>query len=177
MSNPPNQTGKHWKLSRKAKMNIGKGHKGIIPWNRGKTGIVFSRKHIENLSQSLKGRKLSETHKRKMSESMKSNKNPNWKEGITSLNIQIRNCFRYRQWVSDIFTRDNFTCVFCKARSGNGKAVYLVADHYPKKFSEIIKEYNIKTLEEALSCEELWNINNGRTLCRKCHKKRHKKKQ
>ena len=33
----------------------------------------------------------------------------------------------------------------------------------------IFEEYKIKSLEEALNCEEFWNINNGRTLCRKCH--------
>lgn len=31
-----------------------------------------------------------------------------------------------------------------------------------------------KTLEDAENCEELWNINNGRTLCKSCHIKRHK---
>jgi len=29
----------------------------------------------------------------------------------------------------------------------------------------------ILSKEEALSCDELWNINNGRTLCIGCHKK------
>ena len=89
-----------------------------------------------------------------------------WKGGITSLREQIRSCFKYRQWRSDIFTRDNFTCVICRIR-GN----YLEADHYPKTFSEILKEYKITIFEEALNCEELWNINNGRTLCKNCHKK------
>ena len=76
----------------------------------------------------------------------------------------IRETFKYRQWRSDIFTRDNFTCILC----GN-KNIYLEVDHYPKRFIDILKENNIKTLEEALNCEELWNINNGRTLCNKCH--------
>ncbi len=102
----------------------------------------------------------------------KSGKNhPNWKDGITPLIQLIRNCFKYRQWRSDVFTRDNFTCVLCGVRSGKGKPVYLEADHYPKKFSTIFHEYKIKTLQEALDCEEFWNINNGRTLCRKCHNK------
>ncbi len=89
-----------------------------------------------------------------------------WKGGITPIKRQIRNSFRYRQWRSDIFTRDNFTCVLCGKRGG-----WIEADHYPKKFSDILKENNIKTVEQALLCEELWNINNGRTLCKDCHNK------
>jgi hypothetical protein len=77
----------------------------------------------------------------------------------------IRETFKYRQWRSDIFTRDNFTCVICGLRG-----VYLEADHI-KRFIDIIREYKIETLDEAIGCEELWNINNGRTLCQQCHRK------
>ena len=93
-------------------------------------------------------------------------KNHNWKGGITSLTRLIRHHFKYRQWRSDVFTRDDFTCVLCGKR-GN----YLEADHFPKLFSSIFHENNIKTIEHALECEEFWNINNGRTLCRICHNK------
>lgn len=27
-----------------------------------------------------------------------------------------------------------------------------------------------KNNEDALMCEEFWNLNNGRTLCKNCHK-------
>ena len=94
----------------------------------------------------------------------------NWKGGITSLSSRIRHLFKYRQWRSDIFTRDDYTCQICGLRGGE-----LNVDHYPKMFSEIFKENNIKTLEEAEICEEFWNINNGRTLCKKCHQFIHKK--
>jgi hypothetical protein len=52
----------------------------------------------------------------------------------------------------------------CKA-----KGVYLNADHYPILFSEIIRNNNIKNMQKARECEILWDINNGRTLCRECH--------
>lgn len=78
----------------------------------------------------------------------------------------IRETYKYRQWRSDIFTRDNFTCIFCGIRGTE-----LNADHFPKSFIDIVREYLIKTLTEALECEELWNINNGRTLCVECHRK------
>jgi len=90
----------------------------------------------------------------------------NWKGGITSLVKLIRRCFKYRQWVSDIFTRDDYTCQECGVKGGT-----IHADHFPKTFSNIFHENNIKSLEEALNCEEFWNINNGRTLCKPCHMK------
>lgn len=93
----------------------------------------------------------------------------NWKGGITPLVTKIRNCFLYRQWRSDIFTRDNFTCQICGKRGGK-----LEADHYPKKFSQVFSENKITTFLQAMMCEEFWNINNGRTLCVLCHYKNKK---
>lgn len=40
-----------------------------------------------------------------------------------------------------------------------------------------IYRHKIKSFEEANNCEELWNINNGKTLCRKCHDKTKRKKE
>ena len=93
----------------------------------------------------------------------------NWKGGITLLRHSIRTNFKSRQWRSDVFTRDNFTCQECGQIGGRLNA------HHRKSFSSILQYYEITTLEEALECEELWNINNGITLCKKCHKKLHKK--
>jgi hypothetical protein len=89
-----------------------------------------------------------------------------WKGGITPLVRLLRKLARYRQWRCDVFERDEFICQLCFQKGGE-----LNADHYPKTFSNIIHEYNMKTLEEAIKCEELWNINNGRTLCVTCHRK------
>jgi endogenous inhibitor of DNA gyrase (YacG/DUF329 family) len=92
--------------------------------------------------------------------------NPNWKGGITKTSIAIRSSFENRQWRSDVFQRDNYTCQECGV-----KGVYLHA-HHVKSFSTIVNEYNIKTMEDARNCMELWNINNGRTLCVECHDKK-----
>lgn len=115
--------------------------KGNIPWNKG-----------------LKRYNAQEKH-------------PQWKGGIAKINNIIRSCFEYRQWRSDIFHKNNFTCQICFVRGGT----YLNADHYPKMFSEIIESNEIKSLEDALNCQELWDINNGRTLCKSCHKKFHER--
>lgn len=132
-------------------------------------GKHLSKEHREKLSKAHIGNLLSEEAKRKKSESQRGNKCYNWQGGITPFNQQIRKTYEYRQWRSDVFTRDDFTCQECGQRG-----CYLHS-HHIKSFSSIMQFYEITTLEEALSCEELWNINNGITLCKRCHWKLHKK--
>ena len=170
--------------------------------NNSMFGKPLSEEHRKKIREANKRRKYkphTAEAKRKISESNKGKRNPhkgvprseatrkkiglahvgvknyNWRGGITPLTKLIRDCFKYRQWRSDIFTRDDFTCQECGARSGKGALVYL-EEHHKKPFAVILKENKITTMEEALACEELWNINNGQTLCRDiCHKKVRKK--
>jgi hypothetical protein len=110
-------------------------------------------------------------HKELLSETMLGENNPSWRGGITPLNEAVRNCIHYKEWRTSIFQRDNFTCVHCNDSTGGN----LIA-HHIKFFSDIMKEHNITTLEEAIQCEALWDVSNGITLCKKCHKKEHKRK-
>jgi HNH endonuclease len=41
--------------------------------------------------------------------------------------------------------------------------------HHIKSFKAIKVQYNIRTVQDAIGCDELWDINNGITLCRSCH--------
>lgn len=158
-------------------------HKGFIPWNK---GIPMTENLKKKISKKCKGsHSANSTSFKKGQQSPNKGKKLDWMIGKKNCNFgkigrkhprwkeikkrplyqQIRVTYNYRQWRSDIFTRDNFTCVLC----GKNKT-YLEADHI-KRFIDIIREYNIKTLDEAIGCEELWNINNGRTLCQQCHRK------
>lgn len=77
----------------------------------------------------------------------------------------LRMSKRYFEWRESIFERDNYTCQICHKRGGG-----LNADHV-KPLSHIVKENRIASLEDATNCVELWDMNNGRTLCVSCHKK------
>lgn len=103
----------------------------------------------------------------RMSEENRGENASRWKGGITPLNKMIRESFEYREWVRKVFERDNYTCQKCKVRGG-----YLEV-HHIKLFSLILKENNIKTLEDARNCEELWNVDNGITYCEDCHDEEH----
>jgi len=94
-------------------------------------------------------------------------KNHNYKkpeDRIDPINNQIRNCQKSKDWKRKVLARDKFICTMCKSSKN------LHVDHI-KPFALIKLENNIKSLEGALLCEELWNINNGRTLCKECHEK------
>lgn len=88
---------------------------------------------------------------------------PNWKGGLTILNQSIRGLEKYNKWRKEIFIRDNFTCVLCDEKQ------FLNADHITP-LCYLVSKNNIINVEQAEFCEELWDINNGRTLCIKCHK-------
>lgn len=92
--------------------------------------------------------------------------NPNWKGRISSLTNKIRSSVKYRRWRFDIFTRDDFTCQKCGKRGGD-----LEAHHDTVTFADIMELNDIRTFEQAMQCVELWDINSGLTLCKKCHKK------
>ncbi len=152
--------------------------------NRKRTGknhpcYGMKRPDLAERNRQRKGEKRSDETREKMSESKMGENHPmfgkrgaetyNWKNGISVLYDRIRACFLYRQWRSDVYTRDNFICQKCNKR---GLRLHV---HHITFFSDIIKLNNITTLEQAEDCSELWNINNGLTLCIKCHKAEHKR--
>jgi len=92
--------------------------------------------------------------------------NPHWQGGKTKLLQQIRNSQKYLNWKIAIFRRDNQTCQNCGFKGYRG-----IISHHIISLSKIIKENNIKNIFEAFDCLKVWDINNGITLCNKCHKK------
>lgn len=111
------------------------------------------------------GRKVTDEQKKVLSIKNSGVNSPRWKGGRINLKNQIRATENYRKWRFEVFKRDNFTCVICSKNK-----TYLNADHI-KPFATLLDKYNIKSREDARNCSELWDLNNGRTLCCSCHKK------
>src|SRR3990167_1304183 len=106
-------------------------------------GLKGKSNHREGTHHSLETRL-------EMSKAQSGEKNYNWKGGITKLQDKIRKGLAYREWRTQVFKRDSFTCVICGAIK-----CYIQADH--------IKSF-------AFYQELRYKIENGRTLCLKCHK-------
>jgi len=83
--------------------------------------------------------------------------------GVTALYTLIRKSAQYKEWRTRVFNRDGFRCVEC-GRNGE-----LHADHV-RQFAIILIENDVNSIDDALKCVPLWDINNGRTLCVPCHK-------
>jgi len=128
--------------------------------NNGRKHGKYSKERCENISKALKGKnghKQTEKTRLKISATMKKSKEKcyNWKGGNSrSEEKKVRSGVEYRLWREAIFKRDNHTCQKC-----NLKGVYL-HPHHIKNFSKYI--------------ELRFDIDNGITLCKKCHNKFHK---
>ena len=153
-------------FSEEWRKNMSEAHKGHSGYWKGKKR---DQETLQKISRTMTGRKRLLWERVKISEgirrTVKAGSWHSYRGGITPLRKQIRSCFKYGLWRSDILSRDRKMCVLCTSE------VKLIADHHPIMFAEILEEHKIKTLEEANDCAELWNIDNGRTLCEKCHTK------
>ncbi|MFA5745613.1 MAG: HNH endonuclease signature motif containing protein [Candidatus Paceibacterota bacterium] len=138
-------------------------HAGQEAWNKGQsmpngTGEKIS-KALKNKPKSMEARK-----------NMSGEHNHNWKGGISTLEKAIRALPEMYIWRYNVMKRDNFCDCFTGIIGNHNLEV-----HHIKPLSIIIQKYNIKTIEDSLKCEELWDIDNGITMFKESHMNHHQK--
>ena len=153
------------------KQHLSEAKKGISPKNidilkQSRVGSINSEEQIAKQKETLATTEV----KDKMKMSHVGDKNINWKNGRTPLTERIRESSRYYEWRNAIYKRDNYTDV-TTGEKGNGD----LNAHHLVSYSEIMDRNNIRTYEEAMACEELWDVSNGITMLEKNHIKLHMK--
>lgn len=124
--------------------------KGNTPWTKNRK---LTKEHKEKIAKSCRGIEFTEEHIKKIS----GIHNGNWNGGITSKNHKIRYSKKSKSWRKFIFERDDYTCQICNKRGGE------LHIHHIKSF----KDYP----------ELRFDLNNGITLCKKCHRELHKNRK
>ena len=120
-----------------------------------------SKKTKAKISESLKGQ--DSWNKGKKCPQISGKKHWNWKGGITPVHFEIRGSFEYGEWRDKCRKRDKHTCQKCGQVGGHLEV------HHIKSFASILEEYNIKSLDDSLKVDIMWNLDNGVTWCVKCH--------
>ncbi len=147
--------------------------KGCAPWNKGNKGLC-SEETIKKMSEAKEGKvragnpnnwKHTKEAKKKMSEDKKGclptagswkkgdnkgEENWNWKGGVSRAYKTGFYSIEYREWRKSVFERDGYVCQKCFKKRGQ----YITAHH--------IKSF-------AKYPELRFEIDNGLTLCEKCH--------
>lgn len=100
--------------------------------------------------------------------------NPNWKGGIKSIYDRFRGLLRYWSWHNDILIRDENKCVNCNS-------IENLEVHHKTTLKTLVVRYSIEKnkdikdfTENDLLSDYFYDIANGVTYCKKCHKDWHK---
>ena len=147
-----------YKQTKEHKLAISQSLKGKMPknietikgWNKGKKSSLQTKEKLSKIQKNLWAQGVyKEDRNEKISNTLKGEHSYLWQGGITPINDKIRHSREYRLWRTAVFERDNYTCIWCGTRG------YLEVDH--------IKPF-------AYYPELRFAIDNGRTLCKPCHK-------
>ena len=129
------------------------------------------RKKISIAKKGCKGTPCSEEIKKLFSESRRGSNGSNWKGGTSTISDRLRHSLQYNEWRKSVYERDDYACQICGQKSsGNLNADHIIP--FCKIIEKLRFEQGIDNLyNKALFYPLLWDVNNGRTLCIKCHRK------
>lgn len=133
----------------------------IKTWNKNKPMSEEQKKILSEIAKKRTGEKapryratVSEETKNKIRKALvgryRGDDNPNWKGGSKYERNQWQSRDEYKNWRNAVFSRDNYTCQMCGKKS-NGD----------------IEAHHIHTWKDYP--EKRFDIENGITLCKKCH--------
>ena len=152
-----------------------------------------NQEYLKKQSLSQRGQKRSEEARHKMSIAQKKRfedpkerakcgrpnfgiANGNYIDGRTSLYDSIRHLKLAENWRKEVFERDNYTCQMCGQYGGQLEAHHIEAlsilfDEFLRHYSQFSPIEDKETLVRlAMTYEVFWDIDNGITLCKKCHR-------
>ena len=130
--------------------------KGFVPWNKGvpmneetKAKVSLAKMGKPSWNKGMPSPWTSARNKVE-NRQRKGDKHWNWKGGISPERHLLMGQMEYKQWRSDVFKRDGWTCQTCQSRG-----IYLEAHHIKPwaKFPDL-----------------RYSLDNGVTLCKDCHK-------
>jgi len=155
---------------------------GRVPWNKGKRGVQiawnkglkkgkdakmenvvgnkntnsgsFKKGHpcypVHPENEPLRAQRISASKKGVPNPHLRGERNHNWKGGVSSENRKARRSTAYKDWREAVFERDDYACQLCGDRGA------YIHPHHIKYF--------------ATNPDHRFDIDNGMTLCRSCHK-------
>lgn len=99
--------------------------------------------------------------------------NPAWRGGITPMVMRLRQSIPYRLWRASVYKKDKFTCQLCGYAHKKGKKRKILDADHIIPFSFLVRKIpqGLNFYERAIQFSPLWDLENGRVLCRGCHKK------
>ncbi len=157
-----------WNRNKKTPIEVRKkqsnSHKGQIGYWKNKKRPKFSDEWKDNISKSMKGRKITwndklkkpktEEHKKKISLSKMGDRNPMWQGGVyEDLSVSPE----YGRCRQKVLKRDNLTCQQCGDKKSE---LHVHHKKFKRKFPKLI-----------------FNVGNGIVLCKRCHNKIHYNKK
>jgi predicted HNH restriction endonuclease len=88
------------------------------------------------------------------------NRNPHWKDGTGYERAGRKHEERVNQWRRRVFATDPYNCQWCGYKQGKPNSLNA---HHIKSWSKY--------------SDERFNVDNGITLCVKCHRELHRKER